>query len=62
MAAKKARKKPPEKVVGALKGGRVQINKAALNKFLKSLKNEDPYVRFVARNAPFMRRSPILPV
>jgi len=61
MAAKKP-KKPPERVVGTLKGGKVAIDNDKLDKFLKSLKKKYPKVKFVARNAPFMRQSPIPPV
>jgi hypothetical protein len=58
-------KKPPEKEVGALKAGKVKISKAKLTAFMKQLQKQgitSPKVRFVARNAPFMRRAPILPV
>jgi hypothetical protein len=65
MAAKKRKKAgKPEQVVGVLtKAGKVRINKGELKKFLDSLKKkgyDDPDVRFVARNAPFMRQ-PLVP-
>jgi hypothetical protein len=61
---RKARK-PPEKEVGALKAGKVNISKTKLSQFMKELEKKGitaPKVRFVARNAPFMRRLPVTPV
>ena len=58
-------KSRPEKEVGALQAGRVKISKAKLAAFMKQLAKQgitSPKVRFVARNAPFMRRVPVLPV
>jgi hypothetical protein len=65
MAAKKPRKaeKPPEQVIGAVRrGGKVEIDTGELARFLKKLKKKSPKVRFVARNAPFMRQPPVPPV
>jgi hypothetical protein len=64
MAAKKRKKAgKPEQVVGVLtKDGKVKISKAKVDAFRKHLTTigiSDPYVRFVARNAPFMRRPAI---
>jgi hypothetical protein len=63
MAAKKRRKaEKPEKVIGAVKAGKVEIDTAKLAAFRKELRDmgiQSPKVQFVARNAPFMRRPAI---
>jgi hypothetical protein len=63
MATKKRRKaKKPAAVVGTVKAGKASISQAKLKKFLASLEKKGikkPKVRFVALNAPFMRRSPV---
>ena len=56
MAAKK-----PQMVVGAVTAaGKHQISKAKLAKFVKKVKAKNPKakIKFVALNAPFMRRAP----
>lgn len=62
-AAKKRRKaKKPAAFVGTVKAGKPSISQAKLNKFLASLKKKgikNPKVKFVALNAPFMRRSSV---
>jgi hypothetical protein len=66
--ATKRRKKAgkPERVIGVLtKAGKVKISKAklaAFRKYLTVIGISSPKVRFVARNAPFMRRPAIPPV
>ena len=66
--ATKRRKKAgkPERVIGVLtKTGKVKISKAklaAFRKYLTVIGISSPKVRFVARNAPFMRRPAIPPV
>ena len=60
MAAKKSRTRP-EKDVGFLtKYDEPRISKKALGRFLKYVRAKNPKakVKFVARNAPFMRRPP----
>jgi hypothetical protein len=64
MAAKKRKKAgKPEQVVGVLtKAGKVKISRvklAAFRKYLTAVGISSPTVRFVARNAPFMRRPAI---
>ena len=63
MAAKKPKKaEKPEKVIGAVKAGKLEIDTAKLAAFSKELKDMGilyPKVKFVARNAPFMRQPPI---
>jgi hypothetical protein len=67
MAAKRTKKggkagQPPESIVGTVTtGGKLQIDTDKLDKFLEGLK-KSAKVKFVARNAPFMRQSPTLPV
>jgi hypothetical protein len=63
MAAKKRKTaEKPEKVIGAVKAGKVEIDTAKLAAFRDELKRmgiQSPKVQFVARNAPFMRRPAI---
>ena len=67
MAAKKAPKRrkagvPPESIVGAVTmNGKLLIDTDRLEKFIEGLR-KGAKVHFVARNAPFMRQSPTLPV
>lgn len=56
-----AKRKMPERIIGAVtKTGKIQISKAKLATFVKQVtaKNPKAKVKFVARNAPFMRRPP----
>jgi hypothetical protein len=67
MATKRGKKAgKPEMVIGVLtKAGKVKISKAklaAFRKYLTVIGISSPKVRFVARNAPFMRRPAIPPV
>ena len=55
------KRKVPERIIGAVtKTGKIQISKAKLATFVKQVKAKNPKakVKFVARNAPFMRRPP----
>jgi hypothetical protein len=65
----------PERVIAPTAGttklnnifeaGKLQIDKKKFKAFMDELKRKgitSPQVRFVARNAPFMRRAPSLPV
>ena len=48
-----------------LEAGKLRIDKRKFKAFMNQLKREgitSPKVRFVARNAPFMRRAPVLPI
>jgi hypothetical protein len=50
------------KLHALLKAGNLKIDRKKLEGFIKKLEREGidyPKVRFVARNAPFMRRPPI---
>jgi hypothetical protein len=53
------------KLNNIFEAGKLQIDKKKFKAFMDELKHKgitSPKVRFVARNAPFMRRAPILPV
>jgi hypothetical protein len=58
--------RPPERVIGEMRiGESPKIDRDELAAFIEDLRKigiDDPCIRFVARNAPFMRRAPIPPV
>jgi hypothetical protein len=55
----------PTELLEIFESGEVKLNKAMLAQFRKDLERRGiryPKVQFVAKNAPFMRRSPIAAV